>query len=235
MVIWHWIVNCLIILVGIGILAFTAICFSRVYGTISFTKLQDNDNLTIEIKGLYGLVKTKIHIPIIQFVNIREGIYVKSKQVDRQIQRETSKNNEKNINKKWLKRFSLKTRLLINKTVDLQGWIKQTLKLVHCNDLRWTSYVGVGDAPQTAICTGAIWALKSTLVGFAVNLVRLETVPDLSVNPLYNRTQFMTELKIGAHVRVGSVILACIRLLNRIRKVPGGPKIWRKVLYSKST
>lgn len=233
--IWHWIVSCLILLVGLVILAFTVICFSRIDGTISYTKLQENDYLTIEVKALFGLVKTKIHVPIIQFIDIQEGIFVKSKQVDQQILSEKRQINEKKIDKKWMKRISLRAKLLFDKTVDLRGWIKQTLKLIHCSDFKWTSYVGIGDAAQTAVCTGAVWALKSSLVAFVVHSVRLETIPEISVNPLYNRTQFMTELHFKAHVKAGSIIFACLRLLNRIRKVPGGPKIWRKVLYSKST
>ncbi|RTE10505.1 DUF2953 domain-containing protein, partial [Paenibacillus whitsoniae] len=86
--------------------------------------------------------------------------------------------------------------------------------------------VGLGDAPETAITTGAVWGIKSSLIGFGARYVQMTAKPMVNVVPLYNQKQFATELHMKGRIRMWWVLKAGIRLVVRAAKVKGGLRTW---------
>ncbi len=107
--------------------------------------------------------------------------------------------------------------------------MKQTLAKVECTELKWITRVGVGDAPETAITTGAIWGIKSSLLGFSIRYVKLTAKPRIDVIPQYNEKQFSTEFRFAGRIRVWFVVVAGVRLLVRAAKVKGGIRTWIQI------
>ncbi|MNY41936.1 hypothetical protein D3C86_1767840 [compost metagenome] len=104
--------------------------------------------------------------------------------------------------------------------------MKQTMAKVECTELKWITRVGLGDAPETAITTGTIWAIKSSLLGFSMPYVKLTAKPRVDVVPQYNEKQFATEFHMVNRIRVWYAVTAGIRLVYRAAKVKGGIRSW---------
>ncbi len=205
------------------------VLFSYIRGEFYFSKVKDNEQMYLDIKALFGWIRFRFVIPVIQFVNFSEGIMIKAETVNKNQTSLLSKGKH-NINKDRIMQYYNKVQLILENTFHLYEWMKQSLAQVQCTKLTWNTRIGVGDAPETAITTGIVWGLKSSLLGFIFQYVQLHTHPRVQVNPQYNSQQFSTEVSFAGRIRLGYAILAGFRLLLQISKVRGGFKNWYKTL-----
>ncbi len=220
-----WLTVCVLL-----VLMLVLACVSFVHVHISFSRLEHDDRLVVSIKGLYGLVRYRIVVPVIQFKNVSEGI-----RVERKVEHESSASaDSKKANKitaETISDFYHYGKDIVKHTLDLLGWLRDVMKRVRCTEFRWDSHIGVGDAPETAITTGVVWGLKSSILSIIFSHIQLEAKPYVSVNPLYNQTQFSTELQCIAKIRLGYAIKAGWHLLMRVMKVKGGLRTWQNILF----
>ena len=105
-------------------------------------------------------------IPIIQFKGFTQGILIKSEKVSQHSAKLKDETRD-HITKDKVIAFYKQAKDVLVHTLNFYGWMKQTLAKVECTELKWITRVGVGDAPETAITTGAIWGIKSSLLGFS--------------------------------------------------------------------
>ena len=63
------------------IIAVIVVLSSFLRGELYFSRVKDNDTLTVEMRGLFGLVGYRYVIPIIQFKGFTQGILIKSEKV----------------------------------------------------------------------------------------------------------------------------------------------------------
>lgn len=211
--------------VSVVIIALIVVLCSYMRGEFYFSRVKDNDTLSVEMRGLFGLVRYRYVIPIIQFKGFTKGILIKSEKVtqhDAKLKDET----RDHITKDRVITFYKETKDVLVHTLNLYGWMKQTLAKVECTELKWITRVGVGDAPETAITTGAVWGIKSSLLGFAVRYVKLTAKPRIDVIPQYNEKQFATEFRFAGRIRVWVAVMAGMRLLYRAAKIKGGIRTW---------
>jgi hypothetical protein len=215
-------------LILIGIIVLLVVSFIHIH--ISFSRVEHDERIIVAIKGLYGLFRYRIVVPSVKFQGITEGILVKSKK-----ENETSSNPDKKqikkVNQETVSNYYHKSKEILKHTFGMLNWLRDTLKQVRCTAFRWDSHVGVGDAPETAITTGVVWALKSSILSLVFTHIQLKSKPYVSVNPLYNQTLFSTELKCILKIRLGYAIKAGWHLLIRIIKVKGGLKTWQNILF----
>ncbi|MEW9699043.1 DUF2953 domain-containing protein [Paenibacillus sp. SI8] len=222
---WLWLGLVGIIL----IVCVVSLSFSFVRGELYFSRVKDNDTLSMEIRALFGLVKYRYVIPIIQFKGFAQGIMIRSETVTKSSSK-LSDAHKKHITKEKVIEFYKNAQLILVKTLDFYDWMKQTLARVECTELKWVTRVGVGDAPETAITTGAIWGIKSSLIGFGIRFVKLKVKPRIDVIPQYNQPQFTTEFRLTGRIRVGFIVFAGVRLLMRAAKIKGGMRTWYQLL-----
>jgi hypothetical protein len=181
-----------------------AICFSFIRGEIHYTREQNKGQLDIEIKAIFGVRIFRYFVPVIK-----------------------TKLSEKTKDK-ILDLFHM-TKMLMQNTSHLYGWLKSMLLRVECTELIWITRVGVGDASQTAIVAGAVWGVKSSLLGFIMHFVQMKSKPRVDVVPQYNQPQFSTQFTGAARIRVIFVLWAGISLLLHIIKIKGGLRTWFRV------
>ncbi len=217
-----WIVAALIVLLIL-------VWYSDVRIQGHFSRVGENDHINIHVKALYGIIRFQYVIPVIKFQGLKGLMIEREKNL---FQREDRKEW---IDKGKIMQFFENTKLMIHHTHGLTDWAKQTFKHVKCTELRWTTRVGLPDAPDTAILTGAIWALKSNILHLTSKFMSIETQPKLHVFPLYNRTHFSTEVIATTHIRAGTVLFAGLKLLPRIKKAKNGFQAWRKLLIKPSS
>lgn len=119
----------------------------------------------------------------------------------------------------------------INKR-DLKGLLRTLigiLKRTNVRMLAWSSEIGLGEAPQTAIGAGVLWSLISTITGLASQHVIFRNSPSLEVIPRYNELLFATRFVCIARIRVVHSISAAYLLVTRIMRAKGGKKQWQNI------
>ncbi|KRE33410.1 DUF2953 domain-containing protein [Paenibacillus sp. Soil724D2] len=220
---WLWIVFLLIIF------AIIVFLFSFIRGEFNFTRVKDNDTLSVEMRALFGLIRYRYVIPIIQFKGFTKGIMIKSETITKSSSELKDENKDHITKEKIIYLYNQAKEALVH-TLNLYDWTKQTLAKVECTDLKWITRVGVGDAPETAITTGAIWGIKSSLLGFSIRYVKLTAKPQIDVIPQYNEKQFSTDFRFAGRIRVWFVVVAGVRLISRAAKVKGGIRTWIQIV-----
>jgi hypothetical protein len=223
---WGWLLLSLALVLVI-------VWFSKVKLQAFYSRVGNNDRFYILVHGLLGLVRFKFEIPVIKFKGLVRGIDVKSEAVNG-LNSDLVAEGETNIDREKIIRYYNKLKRILQATFDMKEWIKDTLGLVCCTDLKWTTRVGVGDAPETAITTGIVWTLKSSMLAYVFKFLNRDAKPQIRVIPQYNQTHFSTEFSCIAQIRLGHAILAGLHLLVRIMKVKGGIKAWQNILSKAS-
>jgi hypothetical protein len=211
--------------IGIVIIAIIVVLCSFIRGEFYFSRVKDNDTLSVEMRALFGLVKYRYVIPIIQFKGFTRGIFIKSETVNSS-KSELKDETRDHITKDKVIAYYKDVKEILVHTLNLYGWMKMTLAKVECTELKWVTRIGLGDAPETAITTGAVWAIKSSLLGFSIPFVKLVAKPRIDVIPQYNQKQFATELRFAGRIRMWFVVIAGVRLVYRAAKVKGGIRTW---------
>lgn len=212
------------------IMLIVIVASSNISGEFYFSRVENNDQLFVEAKALFGLIHYRFEVPIIKFKNFTEGIMIKSESVANTNTASVDKDKQ-HITKDRIIDFYHKAKLLLHNTLNMHGWMKETLCRVQCTKFIWTTRVGIGDAPETAITAGIVWGIKSSLAGFILHYFSLRTKPQLSVIPHYNQSKFQMELSFAGKIRVYQAIWAAIRLFSKIIKVKGGVRAWYKVIF----
>lgn len=216
---WAGLVVCVVLIVILMVL------LSFIRGEFYFSRVKDNDTLSVEMRALFGLIRYRYVIPIIQFKGFTKGILIKSEVVTK-AEAKLKDESKDHITKEKVISFYKEAKDALVHTLSLYDWMKQTLAKVQCTELKWITRVGIGDAPETAITTGMIWGIKSSLLGFTMRYVQLKATPRIDVIPQFNEKVFSTEVRVAGRIRVWHVMFAGVRLMARASKVKGGIRTW---------
>ncbi|MFE8704180.1 DUF2953 domain-containing protein [Cytobacillus sp. FJAT-54145] len=180
---------------------------------MSYYHAQDNDDLVIKFKALFGLIQYKIKVPLIKLDENSASIVVKEK-VEQGPQEKNIQSEKRKITpNEMLKSFS-DMRELLNHVVALHTIIRKFLKKVTVKNLEWQSVIGVGDAAYTGMITGAFWAIKGSIVGLVSNYMKVKVVPNIMITPNFQQAISQTSLKCMIEFRIGHAILAGIKLFK---------------------
>jgi len=220
----------IIILVIIGLVA---LAWTFIEVKLIAKRDHKDDQITLEVKGLWGLIKYRLDVPTIKLFNLGKGIVFQQEQINENTDQKTNASS-KSLNKGKLSRYFKLNKQLKSSTPDLIKWIKQLLARVECTTLSWNSRIGFDDAAITAQAVGVIWGVKSMLVGFIIRYVQMKNTPQLAVMPQYNAWDYSTEIKVDCRIRIIYLIQAAFNLFIRIMRKPEGFRVWKKVLLKRS-
>lgn len=191
-------------------------------------RIGSNDHAVMRVRALFGLVKYKYEIPIAKLdgasLKVQEEVSTQNAGID------TWKEYNDEINPERVVSAMDKMKQLLEFTKDLTGWLKQTLTKVRLTEWKWNTSIGTGDAMWTAMATGMIWSVQSSVLGLLSQFLQVKTEPAMSVHPIFNRSAFATEWSCIAQIRFGYAILAGLQLLLRVKKTKGGVKAWQSIL-----
>lgn len=220
----------LVILTIVIFVAIVLLILSYIKIDISVKRVVENDEITLNIKALYGLIKRKFTVPAIKFSGLFEGVAVKKQETNSSMTTKDTAQDKIHVGPHKIHLYFKQGRNLLHNVHHLTYWITQTLGLIHCSKFRWITHIGLGDAVETAMTVGVVWGIKSSAAGFIFQYVHLEHRPELVVQPVYNLPHFSTELTCIAKIRFGYAIFAGIMLLLRALKMKGGKKLWQNIL-----
>ncbi|MEK5407174.1 DUF2953 domain-containing protein [Paenibacillus sp. FSL W8-0439] len=223
---WKWISIAIIIVIFIVL----AILLSRIRLKLEIAKHDNDDRAHLEIRFLYGLIKMDYDIPAILITGLKKGLLYRLDR-NKNIHKTDASVDSGNIDTEKIKQFIHDIRVLLKGTQSLQRWLRHTLAHVTVSKMEWSTNISLADAAYTATSTGMLWGLKTTLIGFASSIVRMECTPKVFVVPYWvDRLRFTTILNCEAKISFGYLIFSMLRLSFRIWRVPGGIEAWKRVI-----
>ena len=74
---------------------------------------------------------------------------------------------------------------ILEHVVSFHRILRHFLKKVNVTQVEWHSTMGVGDAAITGMLTGALWAIKGSIIGMLSHYFRLLDNPNISVQPQF--------------------------------------------------
>ncbi len=220
--IWAWIAGAVAVLI-------LAVAQSKIKICLSFVHMEQNDEIRIDVRSLFGLIRYRYIVPMLRFHGWLEGLELKSEKTNPNnggFQGESKRKIDFDKIKEAIDNF----RILLNNCFKFNQWFRRLLSHFHCTELNWKTSAGIGDAAETAVVVGTLWGLKTSLLGYIFRTIRLETRPELQVMPVFNQNVFMTEGICRLHIRLWHLVVAGLQLLFRILKIKGGLRAWKKVL-----
>lgn len=195
--------------------------YSDIKMVIMFKKTGNDERIIFRIRMLYGLIRYELNVPMVRFFGWMNGFAFKLNRPDKE-----SKKHK--LTMEDLKEFYHRMQVLLKFTDGLKQWAQRSLSHLHCTRLKWTSHIGVGEAPETAIAVGLAWAIKSCVIGFILNRIRWSPFPqEINVVPQYNMIHFSTHFTADAQIRLGHALVDAVILLIRIIRVRHGLKTWK--------
>lgn len=200
---WLW------LSLSILMILFILILFTKVTILVNYYHHNDNDDLKVEFRIWFGLIRYKKHIPLIKIDDDSPSIVVK----DDKNTGESGANANQITPNKALNQLS-NTQELLHHVIGLHVIIRKFLKKVTIKKWEWQTMIGVGDAAYTGMATGAVWAIKSGIIGILSNYLRFKTMPQLSVIPHFQAAVIQTQFSCIFQFRIGHAMLAGLKLIK---------------------
>ncbi|GIP52061.1 MULTISPECIES: DUF2953 domain-containing protein [Paenibacillus] len=223
---WIWLGSILVLL----LLVLTLILLSKITFHIKLKKENKDETIMIDVTLLFGLLTYHYRIPALGLNKLQDGLWVENNSSDNFFKTHTSA-GEQEIDKEKVNLWAEQFRDMIRATRGLKKWLNTTLRRVTLVSMEWSTNVALTDAAHTATLTGALWALKTTLIGWLSYHISLRQRPKLFVVPVFGGSPlFSTELNCTAEIRLGNAVYAGMVLVVRVLKVKGGVKKWRSLL-----
>ncbi|MEX2462135.1 MAG: DUF2953 domain-containing protein [Paenibacillaceae bacterium] len=222
-------------MIWLGLVLFVVIVvvwigLSHLHIQLFFSRVKDNDYFFVHFKMLGGLITYRMDIPLVEYRGVFRGIIVKIRRSMRLPKNENQHKQKQQFTPERISDIYHWGKHLLAHLMDFTVWLRHTLMHVKCSEFRWDTRLGIGDAAETALATGMLWAVKSTAFGYIFQYVHLQAKPKLSIQPQYNHPEFSTELSCRANIRIGYLFFSLLLLVWRIMKSKGGLKIWQRVL-----
>lgn len=211
------------------LLILTVVLTSPVVINGHLRRIGNNDDAEIKVKALYGIIRYRFKVPIFQFSGTSVQMKKHVSMTGAGINTWKQYNDELDADKVASRIDKMK--LILQLTRNLKGWVRHTLRKVRLVEWNWSTSVGTGDAMWTAMATGLVWSIQTSILGLLSQMVKLNAEPKMDVQPIYQQPAFSTEWSCIAQIRFGYAILAGLQLLVRMKKVKGGVKAWQNILF----
>ena len=205
---WLW------LSLSILLFLFILIIITKLTILVNYYHHNDNDDLRVEFRVWFGLIKYKINVPLIKIDDDSPSVVVKSHSHMGNTAAENPEHKVNQMTKKDMQTNFKKTKELLEKVVNLQVIVRKFFQKVTIKKLEWDSFIGVGDAAYTGMATGALWAVKGSIVGLLSHYLRLQEMPHLSVTPHFQAAVIQTRITCMFQFRIGHAILAGLKLIK---------------------
>jgi hypothetical protein len=183
--------------------------------SINYYHHNDNDDLQIEFRIWFGLIRYKKKIPFVKIDENSPSIIIKSKSAmgnDDNV--ENTEYDVKQFTKNDFLENYRRMNFLLKKVVHLHTIIKKFLQKISINKFEWQTMIGVGDAAHTAIVTGVLWSIKGNMTGLLSQYFKLKVMPVISITPHFQANVIQTRVSCIFQFRIGYAILAGLKMIK---------------------
>lgn len=204
----------LLVTLTILLFLFILIICTKLTISINYYHHNDNDDLKIEIRIWFGLIKYKINIPLIKIDDDSPSVIVKSQEQKEQPSDKTTDKKVNQITPSDVINHLKTAKDLFEHVFNLHVVIRKFFGKVSIKQFEWHSLVGLGDAAYTGTLTGAIWAIKESIVGVLSHYLKLKEMPNITVTPQFQIAIIQTQLTCIFQFRIGHAILAGLKIIK---------------------
>lgn len=214
-----------LVVIAVIVILIIAAAMSNITCSVRYKKEGSDDRAEVDIRMLFGMVRFHYEMPKLKFENMKKGFLLK-------LEKQNSLNRSGNathmrINKRKIELWGEEVRILLRSTVSLKKWLQHTFAHVRIHELDWSTRFSTGEAEWTAVASGVLWSIKTTLVGWLSFQVRMKKNPHLNVIPEFGgEMSFSTEFYCVSRLSFGYAMYASFILMSRILQVDGGLKRW---------
>jgi len=196
----------LFILLALMLVAIAVCFYTRVNLELTYHQRGTSDTLTLCMVAPWGLVVYRAQMPVLEFAE--DGWRLEVEPTFLETYRSLSK--------------------------QYAPILKFLLQHVEVRSLTWQSTIGVGDAALTALASGALWAVKGTVLGLVQSRTRAKDEDVVVVVfPSFRRLEFQTFLQCIFSLALVHIIYAQGLLLWKRHKYrKGAVKKFGKSSYS---
>lgn len=197
-----------ILIIYIFLMIIFLIILSEIECDIKFHRIKDDDNIKVQVKMFFGLIKFNLVISYLDMTvnkRLKVGFNVRGKLKTKK--EAAGKRNVFDIEE--IKRMYHKSRLIIHKYKKSFEYILSKVKL---DSLSWETELGLEDAALTAICTGALWSVKYNILS-AISQRSSPRKTYINVVPNYSNIIFEVDLNCIIRVRIANIIITAMRLV----------------------
>jgi hypothetical protein len=222
MAFWLWTVLAIVVVVIVMAL------LSRIRIRLRYSRSGQLDQLIVVFQAVYGLFHYQIIMPTI---SIRGwNLVYRDKRVGGLTGNTNEKQKKRMIGIGTIRRKLKAYRTIVQSTRQFKRWVRQFLKKVECTRWRLDFRVGTGDAAETAVVTGLLWAVSGCASGVAGQLVTLKTSPHGYVTPNYSKTEFTVVWEADFRIRLGTALWSFIKLGSNTAHLSKTIRVWRSLL-----
>ncbi|WP_160724000.1 DUF2953 domain-containing protein [Bacillus sp. USDA818B3_A] len=190
------------------------IIFTKLTIYIYYSHLNDNDDLKIQLRVFFGLIKYNIKIPLIKVDDDSPSVVVKGSSYMGESPGEDVETEVKQVTKEDFLTRLQNSKDLLHKVFGMNVIVKKFLQKITIKNFEWHTLIGVGDAAHTGMMTGALWSIKGGVIGVLSHYMRLKKTPQLSVTPHFQASVIHTKLTCMFQFRIGHAILAGLKLIK---------------------
>ncbi|WZL74926.1 DUF2953 domain-containing protein [Clostridiaceae bacterium 35-E11] len=190
----------------------TIICILMITPLIIHIKIlkdKTNDVIAVYFKALFGLLRYKLEVPLVDLIFNKDGkpflkteVEVKNNQKEQPINK-----GESFLTFKEIQNLQDKFNFFLNTYFDIFNDIRKEIKV---KQLLWTTKFGVGDAAATGILSGVFWMMKSYIITLIKNNTKCSHI-SLDIEPHFNKEIFKTSLDCIISIKIGYIIIAAIQ------------------------
>ena len=203
----------LVFAVIIGLVLLIIVLFTKLTIYINYYHRNDNDDLKIEFRAWFGLIKYKKEIPLIKVDDDSPSIILKGKTKMGPQESESDMTVNQITPRKVLS--SLKNfREILEHVIRFNVVLRKFLRKITIKEFHWSTVVGVGDAALTGMLTGSLWAVKGSIIGLLSRYFQMKEIPKIMILPQFQQMIIQTELSCMFQFRIGHAIVAGLKLVK---------------------
>lgn len=210
----------LVLIISIIVVLIISILYSNLKIKLNFSRYDEDDNLTISVSGLYGIFKYTKNISIMDLIKEKNDMPALKINTEVLV---GSKDKKINKDKSIYNMYEIERIINNYKTIYIkyQPYIRQIKKNLVFNNISWSTKVGTGDAAETAILTGSIWAIKAFIIIYISKNYKCSNLL-VNVIPDYNINTFETSIDCIFSIKLGYIINVDIKTL--LKEIKDGVK-----------
>ncbi|MED3563636.1 DUF2953 domain-containing protein [Bacillus xiapuensis] len=174
----------------------------------------DNDDLNIEFRIWFGLIKLKKHIPLIKIDDNSPSMVVKTKKKKDHSSEKTSDSGVHQITPDDVMTNFKNVKEILEHVIHMHLIIRKFFKKISVKQFEWHTLFGVGDAAHTGVLCGGLWTIKGGITGLLSNYFKLKEMPVLTVTPHFQATVIQTQVSCIFQFRIGHAIFAGLKLIK---------------------
>ncbi|HYE83827.1 MAG TPA: DUF2953 domain-containing protein [Clostridia bacterium] len=186
--------------------------------SVAVKKDNENDIINIGVNTLYGLLKLKTEVPLLE-------ITLKNGRLALKYRAEVPNRKRSKLLAGFTKFFSVSEgeglyKIYKKNRNKIISPLKYILRKIKVYDLNLRLGLGTGDAAVTAILNGMAWIAIGSLIAFTSSYMSIKK-PRIAVVPIFSEVKLSTDFSCIISMRLGHIINAGIRAIPALLSVIG--------------